>query len=240
MTKESMDSLKRKLKKKDAELKILHQITDTISYNLNLDEVLKEVVSIVSDTMKADSCLIYLTSDHSIILKASKIPHPNMINSVIMHLDEGITGWVAKHRKTVIIEKEAYLDNRFKTVSRLSEDKWESFVSVPIIHQDKLVGVINIQNKKSKKYQKDQIKLLSTIASQVGGAISNAQLISETRVLKEALKTRKVVEKAKGLLMKSNNISENEAYEMIRRKSMNSKKTMKEIAEAIILTLNIV
>ena len=77
------------------------------------------------------------------------------------------------------------------------------------------------------------------IATQVGGAIYNAKLISETRMLKEALETRKVVEKAKGMLMKQQHLSEDAAYSLIRKKSMDMKKTMKEVAEAILLTLSL-
>lgn len=233
----SIHSLTQKLKQKTEELKILHQITESISYDLNIDEVLNKVVNLVSSTMKSDSCFIYLAEDTSLIFKASKVPHPKMINRVAMQLGEGITGWVAQHKKKVVIKKHAYKDKRFKLIPNLGEDQWEAFVSVPIIYQDTVVGVINVQNKKQRQYTADQIRLLETIASQVGGALLNANLISETRALKQALETRKVVEKAKGMLMKLYDMTEDQAYQAIRKKSMDSKKTMKEIADAIILTL---
>lgn len=221
------------------QLQLLERITETISYNLNLDEVLVEVVKLVSDTMQADSCLIYLAQDHQLILKASKIPHPKMINKVAMKFGEGITGWVAQQRKEVILSEKSYEDSRFKVVPYLDEDRWEAFMSAPIIFNDEVVGVINVQYRKKKDHHETEIKLLKTIAAQVGGAIYNAKLISETRTLKEALETRKVVEKAKGLLMKHHTVSEEEAYKIIRKKSMDTKKTMKEIAEAIVLAFSL-
>ena len=221
------------------QLSLLQRITETISYKLNLDEVLDQVVSLVSDTLKADSCLIYLAQADQLILKASKIPRPKVINKVIMQFGEGITGWVAEQRKPVVIEEQSYQDKRNKIIPNLSEDQWEAFISVPIIFQNEVVGVINVQYRKQHKYSEQEMVLLQTIASQIGGAIYNAKLISETRTLKEALATRKVVEKARGLLMKHQNLSEAEAYNAIRKKSMDTKKTMKEVAEAIILALTI-
>lgn len=236
MAKETTLSLRLKLE-------LLQRITETISYNLNLDAVLTEVVALVSETMKADSCLIYLAEDDHLILKASKIPHPKMINQVAMKFGEGITGWVALKRQLVVLSEKAYEDKRFKFVPNLDSDlathRWQAFISIPLVFKDEVVGVINVQHRKTRKHNEQEIVLLQTIAGQVGGAIYNAKLISETRTLKEALATRKVVEKAKGLLMKQHAVSEEAAYALIRKKSMDSKKTMKEIAEAIILALSL-
>ncbi len=228
MPRETIQSLKN-------QLSLIQRITETISYNLDLADVLSEVVKLVSDTLQADSCLVYLADNNELTLKASKIPHPSMINKVVMQFGEGLTGWAAIEREVIVLEKRAYEDPRFKLVKKLSEDQWEAFVSMPIVYQDKLVGVINVQCKQPRKWKEPEIQLLQTIASQVGGAMKNAKLLTETQTLKEALETRKVIEKAKGLLMKRHAISEDDAYKRIRKTSMDSKKTMKEVAEAMIL-----
>lgn len=230
-------SVAQKLAQKEEQLELLKSITNSISYNLDIDSVLTEIVTLVSTTMKADSCLIYLVDGKSLILKASKIPHKRMINQVVMQFGEGITGWVAEHKEAVIIDDAAYNDDRFKGVPRLSEDKWENFISVPITYQNHVVGVINVQNRKKTHYAADQISLLETIAAQVGGALSNAKLLSETRALKDALETRKVLDKAKGLLIADKNITEAEAHSIIQKKAMNSKRPLREVAEAIVLAL---
>lgn len=232
MPKKTMQWLKQRLT-------LLERITETISYNLNLDEVLAQVVNLVSETMSADSCLIYLAQDHHLILKASKVPHPTMINKVAMKFGEGITGWVAQQRTLVRLSEKSSADSRFKIIPYLDEDRWEAFLSVPIIFQHHVVGVINVQHRQSHKHTPTEIALLKTIAAQVGGAIFNAKLISETQTLKEALETRKVIERAKGLIMKQHSLSEESAYTLIRKKSMDTKKTMKEVAEAIILALSL-
>jgi response regulator NasT len=58
----------------------------------------------------------------------------------------------------------------------------------------------------------------------------------QTKVIQEELETRKLVERAKGILMKHHGLSEEEAFKRIRKASMDSRKTMREIADAILLT----
>ncbi|HOK17618.1 MAG TPA: GAF and ANTAR domain-containing protein, partial [Candidatus Paceibacterota bacterium] len=197
------------------ELKVLQQIIQTISYELDLEEVLEQIVKIVSKISQADSCFIYLKGDGELILRASLNPHPKTIGKIKMKVGEGITGWVARERKTVAISEKAYKDERFKFFNTLPEDKYEAFLSVPIIYKDKILGVINVQHKKPRKYKKNEIALLETIAQAIGGAIENALLFSEKEALKEALETRKMIDQAKGILMKELEVSEEEAYKLL-------------------------
>jgi len=221
---------------KNQELKIFQEIIETISYNLDLKEVLGRIVKIVSNVTKADSCFLYLIDDNDLILRASLNPKPLEIGNIKLKLNEGITGWVATNKKTAAIAKEAYNDKRFKFVNSLPEDKFEGFLSVPIIYRDKVLGVINVQHSKPRAYSQGEIILFELVAKATGGAIENAMLFSEKEALKEALETRKIIEKAKGILMKKFSISENDAYKLLHKKSMDKRMSMKEIASAIIIS----
>jgi AmiR/NasT family two-component response regulator len=57
----------------------------------------------------------------------------------------------------------------------------------------------------------------------------------KTKVIQEELETRKQVERAKGILMKELKLDEEEAFGRIRKKSMDSRRSMRDVAEAIIL-----
>ena len=157
-----------------------------------------------------------------------------------MKVGEGITGLVAETKKTVAIYTKAYEDKRFKLFSSLPEDKFEGFLSVPIIFKNSVIGVINVQHKKSKKYPKKEINFLETIAKQIGGILEVSRLIYETNVLKEALETQKLINKAKSILMKSGGLSEQEAHQLLVKKSMDKRRSLKEVAEAIILAQEVV
>lgn len=223
---------------KNRELEILLAIVDSIAYNLNLDAVLQQIVEVVYKETLADSIFLYIFDEPSaqVVLRASKNPHPALLGKVSLNLGEGITGWVAEHKKIVEITKNASDDKRFKFFHNLPEDRYEAFLSLPVTFRGKLIGVVNIQYKKPKKHTSEQIRLFSTIAKQVGGALENARLVSESQALKDALETRKLIDQAKGILIKRGGLTEPEAYSHLQKLSMKHRKSMKEVAEAVIIS----
>lgn len=233
---EKRELLVKLVKRKDQELSVLYHITEAVA-TLELDKILHEIVNVATKLTKADSCLVYLL-DHrtdTLILRASKNPHQKILGQIKMKLGEGITGWVAREKKVVVIPKDAANDSRFKFFADLPEDRYEAFLSAPILNTHGVVGVINIQHKKPHKYSENEITLLSAVGKIVGGAVENARLVEESLALKEALETRKILEKAKGILMRSANLSEQEAHLRIQKQSMNSRRSLREVAEAIVL-----
>ncbi|MER3424565.1 MAG: GAF sensor protein [Nitrospiraceae bacterium] len=179
----SAPQLARALREKTREVDVLHRISESISSTLDLEAVLKHIVEIVSEVTKADACLLYLLSDsrEELILRASKNPHPKLIGRITIGLGEGITGWVARERTRVVISSNASDDPRFKFFHNLPEDRYQAFISVPIMAKKEVVGVINVQHKRPRRYRPDELALLSTIANQVGGAIENARLYYEMK-----------------------------------------------------------
>ncbi|MFY9269881.1 MAG: GAF and ANTAR domain-containing protein [Candidatus Manganitrophaceae bacterium] len=177
------NSLKEALEEKRRELAVLHRITEQISSNLDLETVLKEIIEIVVEVTRADACLLYLLdeSQKELVLRASKNPHPKLIGRIRLELGEGITGWVAKEKKMVAIPKDASGDPRFMFFHNLPEDRYDAFLSVPVITKGGVIGVINVQHKKSHPYTEGEITLLTTIGHQVGSAIENARLYQEMK-----------------------------------------------------------
>src|SRR5918993_1031745 len=171
------------LREKTREVNVLHRISESITNTLDLEAVLKHIVEIVVEVTKADACLLYLLSDgrDELILRASKNPHPKLIGRITIGLGEGITGWVARERTRVVIPNNASEDSRFKLFNTLPEDRYHAFVSVPIMVKKEVIGVINVQHKRARRYREDELALLSTIANQVGGAIENARLYDQMK-----------------------------------------------------------
>ncbi|MBI2611348.1 GAF domain-containing protein [Candidatus Gottesmanbacteria bacterium] len=214
--------------------KILYEIIDAIS-SLGIEEVLTKVDNLISKITNADSTGIYTLDERteSVVLRASKL-HFSIVGRLKMNLGEGITGWVAKYGKTVVIEKDAEKDPRFHRVRDLPDDLYSAFLSVPIKSGNVIVGVVNVKHKNPHVYGKETVKLLETIGKLIGRAIEHAELLEKSRSLEEAVVTQKAVNRAKGILMKKMDISENDAYHLIRRQATKERKTLKEIAEAII------
>lgn len=232
--------LHKKLREKEAEIKILRQINETISRGSSLEELLKMVIKIVSRYLASDSCFIYLIENSHLILQASQNPHrAALFGKIKMKKGEGITGWVAAHKQSVVLAERASEDERFKFFNALPEDRYEAFLSVPITWKDRVVGVINVQHRNPTFYRKPQVLFLEIIAQLIGGAIENARLLSETNLLKEALETKKLVDRAKAVLMKKHNVTEAEAHRILNKASMDKRKNLREIAEAILLSQEI-
>lgn len=215
---------------------LLNKIARRISAIAPLEAVLLDVVEFVTAVVKCDSCFVYLLEEGSLVLRASKNPHPELVNRLKLKLGQGITGWVAEHCEPVAVPRNASDDPRFRMFNDLPEDRYESFLSVPMGSGGKLLGVINVQSRHARHYSQREISLTATVGFMIGGEIERARLENENSALSERLESRKTVERAKGILQRELKISEESAYRAMQRESQQRRKSMKEIADAILLT----
>ena len=161
-----------------SQVELLHQISNIVSSNLSLEKMLQELIGLAVDVTSCDACLVYLV-DHAtneIVLRASQLPHSEEIGHIRMKMGEGITGWVALHKSVVALPVNASADARFKTFQTLPEDTYEAFLSVPLISNGELIGVINIHHRPKHTHSPDEIALVSFIGEQMGGAIAKSRL----------------------------------------------------------------
>lgn len=215
-------------------VKILYQVIDIIS-TLDIKGQLDQIDAVVGKLTQADSTGIYtLDKDtHSVVLRASKL-HFNVIDHLKMKVGEGITGWVVESGATVAIEKDAQHDPRFSRVTSLPDDLFEAFLSVPIKSSSVVIGVINVKYKEAHTFEPKVVKLIEAIGQLVGQSIEHSMLLEESKNLKEALETQKLLNRAKGILMERHKLSENDSYHFIRKQAMRENKSIKHVAEAII------
>src|SRR6202043_1862854 len=201
----------------DSHVDVLHEISVRLGTADGFHEVLNRVVEFASALVKCDSCLIYILEGDELVLRASKNPHPEVVDRLKMRVGQGITGWVAEHLQPVAVGSHAFQDSRFQSFNELPEDRYEAFLSVPIISRNKLVGVINLQHRQPHTYNQTEIQLISTIGFLVGAEIERARLEEENSQLSEELVSRKVIERGKGILQRDLRLSEEEAYLMLQK-----------------------
>ena len=129
----------RKTDEKGQELKILHEIAKDISDDLDLNQLLKSIVDTIVHFVNVDSCLIYPYDrpNDELVLTASNDPEIKNPGDLRLKMGEGVTGWAAKEKKPVALSREAYKDKRFKAFASLKEDRYEAFLSVPILSKMK-------------------------------------------------------------------------------------------------------
>jgi uroporphyrinogen-III synthase len=220
----------------NVEVDFLHEIGSRIAASGPLHEVLGKVVEFISAVAKFDSCFVYVLEENELVLRASKNPHAEVVDRLKLQVGRGITGWVAEHKQPVALKRDAFKDPRFQSFNELPEDRFEAFLSVPVLSRDKLVGVINLQHREPHTYSQREVRLISTIGFLVGAEIEMARLEGANSELSEQLETRKAVERAKGILQRDLQLSEEEAYLTLQRQSRQRRKSMREIAEAIVLS----
>jgi uroporphyrinogen-III synthase len=218
------------------EVDLLHDIASRITAAGSLLDVLGRVLDFVSLIAKFDSCFVYVLEGNELLLRASRNSHSEVLDSVRLPFGHGITGWAAQHRRPVAVERNAFDDPRFQTFHQLPEDRFEAFLSVPILSRGKVVGVINVQQRAPYIFSQREIRLIATAGFLVGAEIEMARLENANSQLSEKLNTRKTVERAKGILQRDLQLSEEKAYLTLQSQSRQRRKPMREVAEAIVLS----
>lgn len=165
----------------DLDFGFLHEIATRLSHAPPLHEILREVVRFAAAVVECDSCFVYVLEKDELVLRASKNPHPEIIDRLSLKMGEGITGWVAEHREPVAVPQNAMKDPRFKFFNDLPEDRFEAFLSVPLMSRGRLVGVINLQSRTPHNYSKREISMISTVCTMAGAEIEMARLQDEER-----------------------------------------------------------
>ena len=220
----------------DSHVEVLHHTVSRIASADGFHQALDRVLDFAVELVKCDSCFIYVLAGEDLVLRASKNPHQELLDRLKLRVGQGITGWVAEHREPVAVFREAFKDPRFQRFHELPEDRYEAFLSVPLLCRGRLVGVMNLQHREPHVYSPRDIRLLATVGFLAGAEIELARLETENSDLSQQLETRKLVERAKGILQRDLGLTEEQSYLSIQRQSRQKRKTMKEIAEAIVLS----
>ena len=219
------------------QIQALSEISKAISSDHYLDDILKLIVTVTANVMDSKICSLWILDEKEKVLKirATQAISEEYLKERSLKLDEGVVGYVAQHNKPMAI-LDVLKEPRYKEKELAKKEGLVSMLSVPMAVKDKVIGVINIYTSYPHEFTETEKAVLTMVANQAAICIENTELMVKTKVIQEELETRKLVERAKGVVMKRQGLSEEEAFKRIRKASMDSRKTMREIAEAILLT----
>ena len=218
-------------------IEALSKIGEAITSDLYLEDILKLIVTVTAEVMDSKICSIMLldTVKKELTIKATQSMSKEYLNKRPLKLGEGIAGKVAQENKPAIVENiQEAEEYKFKDIG--IKEGLVSMLSVPLHVKGKVIGVLNTYTSMPHSFSDYEINILKTVADQAAIVIENYRLVVETKVIKEELDIRKAIERAKGMLMKEQNLSEQEAFRKIQKFAMDNNKSMREIAEAIILS----
>ncbi|MCD6408218.1 GAF domain-containing protein [bacterium] len=218
------------------EIKAIYEISKAITSDMYFEDILKLIVSVTAEVFGSKICSIMLLDERTNTLKirATQSMSRDYLRKPPLKIGEGIAGKVAQYNKPIVV-KDVRKEPDYKYRDIAIREGLVSMLSIPMCVKNKVIGVLNIYTSKPHDFTEREIEVISSIANQAAIVIENTELMVKTKILQEELETRKKIERAKGILMKEENLTEEEAYKKMRKFSMDKRKNMKEIAEAIIL-----
>jgi len=224
----------------DKYIKALTDISRAITSEQYLEDILKLIVMVTAKVTGVEICSLWLIDESEtpkkIRLKATQTIDPDYVKDRSLSMEEGVVGFVATHNQPLIV-RDVLKEPRFKEKEMAKKLGLVSMASVPLQVKDKkVIGVLNCFTAKPHEFSKTEVNLITAVANQAAVAILNTELMVKTKVIQEELETRKLVERAKEVLIRRRNMSGEQAYRWIQKRSMDSRKSMLHVAEAILLS----
>jgi len=160
----------------------LEDISTLILQSHDLDETLRNIVTLVARRMQTDVCSIYLldADQQTLRLRASKGLARKAVGKVTLRIGEGLTGMAARKRHAIaILEPQEHPSYRY--FKETGEERFHSFLGIPLFDRNDPLGVIVLQTKDPRQFSKEEISALSTIAFQITSIVVNARLLDTVR-----------------------------------------------------------
>ena len=159
-------------------LRTLEDISSIILHSHDLRETLDNIVTIVAKRMRTDVCSIYLLDKdaETLVLKATKGLSKSSVNRISMKISEGLSGLVVESRDMVMTDN-APAHPRYKYFKESKEEKFLSFLGLPLFERKTPLGVITVQTCAARRFSEDEISALRTITFQIGSIVHNARLL---------------------------------------------------------------
>lgn len=163
---------------KSPELTLLSDIAEVISKSHDLRQTLSAIVGLVKRRMGVDCCSLYLLDRQRrlLTLKATEGLDKEAIGNVSMRPKEGLVGLVAETGSLVFV-KNASSHPRFKYFPMTKEERFSTFLGVPLIARRVPIGVLVVQTKEERDFSEEEIQMFTTLASQLSSVVMNAELV---------------------------------------------------------------
>lgn len=224
----------------DKYIKALMDISRAITSDQYIEDILKLIVLVTAKVTGLEICSLWLIEESKnkkqIRLKATQAIGHDYVKDRTLNTDEGVVGYVVTTKQPLVIQ-DVLKEPRFKEKSMAKKLGLVSMLGIPMMVRDEeVVGVLNCFTAEHRDFTETEVNLITTVANQAALAIYNTKLMVDAKVIQEELETRKLVERAKEVLMRRRKMNVDDAFRWIQKRSMDSRKSMREVAEAILLS----
>lgn len=224
-------------KRKTEQIETLARMSQTIAQGAYLREILQLIVTMTAEMMGSKICSLMLLDEKGKELKieATQSLSEEYRSKPPVQLRSSVSGRAILERRPVVVP-DVTQDPQYGYPKIAEKENLRSLLVVPMMAKDRPIGVLNCYTSLIHTFTADEIQLVSAVANQAAVAIEHTRAIEKALAAEEALETRKVIERAKGILMRQQGFSEEASFKLIQRQAMDRRKTMKEVAEALILS----
>jgi GAF domain-containing protein len=223
--------------KEKRQLEVLYQISRALVGKQDLGAILQQVVGMTAELVGSKICSLMLISGKKdeLVIKATQSLSTAYRDKLPINVGQSVSGKVVE-KKHAIQVADVTKDPLYSYPEIARQEGLRSLLSVPLMLSDKIIGVLNCYTEEEKVFSKEDIQLVQTIANQAAIVIEHVRVVSEEAEARMALETKKAIDGAKRVLMKRHKLSEEDAHRFIQKASMDKNKPQKEVADAIILS----
>ena len=161
---------------------ILEDVTAATEHSGDLPETLQRIVEVIAKRTSTDVCSVYLLEPRiqRVTLCATTGLERSAVGKVSMTVGEGLTGMVVEKLEAVMVT-DAMSHPRYKFFPETGEERYHSFLGVPILERGTPLGVLVVQTLRRRKFSGTETRLLRAIAAQVAGVLVQARLLDDLR-----------------------------------------------------------
>lgn len=227
--------LEEELSQKKKELSILYKLNEYLASGY-LDHLLSLIVNLTDALINCDICSIMVLNEEgdSLVVTTAHSLDEDYLKPRSIKICDSLSGQALLKRRA-LQWADVTRERLFYHHSMAIKLGLKSLLCVPMLVKEKPFGVINFYTKTVRTFSDEEIQFAQAVANLVALSNERIHLKKEVQLSKKNLEERKTIEKAKGILMKLKNYSEEEAFNNLRKTSMASRKSMIEVANAIIL-----
>lgn len=224
----------------DKYIKALAQISRAITSEQYLEDILKLIVMVTARVTGVEICSLWIIEEEGdarvIRLRATQAIDQVYLKNRSLNMNEGVVGYVATH-KTPIIIPDVLKDPRFKEKEMARQLGLVSMVGIPMqVRNEEVIGVLNCFTAVAHDFSETEVHLITAVANQAAVAIHNTKLMVDAEIIREELEARKLIERAKEVIVSKGKMDPEAAYRWIRKRSMDTRKSMRAVAEAVLLS----
>ncbi len=176
----------RQLERQSGQLTTLSEVSQAITSNLYLEELLQLFVSMVAQTMGYKICTVMLVDREKseLVITATQADNKEYRKKPNLKIGESVSGMVAEHGQTMTVtDVQKSPEYRFPDIAQRAGVR--SMASVPLIVSGEVVAVLNCYTEKTHQFTKEELVILQALGNHAALAIQHAKLMVKSAVIQE-------------------------------------------------------